>query len=166
MDIGDYVLSKRGNMCKPAIKKIKEGLTARQLLQLYIDNIDFCLSENFPCNTDLKLKGGALLKEFGIYLDEHVKECNLDNLIMLGASSGVAQVTDGFVSKIYLKQNSLLTLTALEDALVIVDLFDESKLRVIAKDRSKVIVNIYGKAKVEADANHRIKINYKLKDSY
>lgn len=158
----------RNDICAPWATKIENAESVEELLQMYVDGIDFCLSNNFPSNGFLQETAGVLLQKYGIRIDEIVEVINPEKLVLLGTCSAKVSVTGYAVSQLFIKHNSVATVFANSNAFVMIDVFDDANLTVIASDESKLIVNVYGNAKVieGATENAYIKVVRKLKDTY
>lgn len=172
MELNEYILKKAiaSGICEGWAERISKVEGVEELLQMYVDGIDFCLEKNFPSNNDLVNLGGDRLAEYGIHVDEKIKGIlrNPKFKVLLGLSYIEAH-NDGFsVAQYFIKHSSKATILASDNSFVVIDCFDSSTLYVHAHDSAKVLVNIYGDAKVEQAAKGAgiIKIVHKNKSTY
>lgn len=139
--------AQKNNICAPWAEMIKRA-DIHGLLSMYIKGIDFCLEHNFPSNEFLKDNGGALLSQYGIFIDENVLQASRSKMVLLGGCSVDARYSGFDVSEVFIKHHCKASLSVFENAIVTIDVFDDSVLQVSAADNSQVLVNVYGRAKV------------------
>jgi len=144
------------------------GMTDRKdMIRLYLDNIDFCLSNDFPGNDVIAAEFGDIINEAGIFLDDEFEVLDLRKIVILGASRGTAAVDGYNISEIFVKHDSTLSVTASGHAFVMIDIFDDTIITVSARDSAKVCVNRYGgmvSSTSESDA--RVMVREKGKSNY
>lgn len=167
----EYILNaaQEKGICQPWVELIAGVQGVDELLQMYVDGIDFCLTNNFPSNDDLLRLAGNRLPDYGICVDkQRLALKNSKFTVLLGESEAHLQSTGFTVSQVFVKHTSFTEVVAVDNAFVVIDCFDNSKVDVTAYDHSKVLVNVYGEAKVshhmEGDAV--IKIVQKHKNTY
>ncbi len=166
--LNDYLMDKAPkNLCAPAAS-VLQSADVNKLLDLYIKNIDYVLSEDYPSKDDLLEYGGTSLADHGIYIESQSKLSNRATLVFLGKCHSIVDLSKFTVSNIYVKHNSLLELQVSDNAFVIVDCFDSSCLQVVASGKSRVIINHYGNAEVvySKDDQATVKVNHKHKNTY
>ncbi|WP_316743810.1 hypothetical protein [Pedobacter antarcticus] len=166
--LNDYLMDKAPtNLCAPAAS-IMRNADVKKLLDLYIKNIDYVLSEDYPTKDDLLEYGGTSLADHGIYIDSQSKLSNQATLVFLGKCHSVVDISKFTVSNIYVKNNSLLELEVTDNAFVIVDCFDSSCIQVVASGKSRVIINHYGNAELVYSKQDQatVKVNHKYKNTY
>lgn len=157
----------RKNACRSGLDKLKGMTDRREMVSLYLDNIDFCLSNEFPENGFIHANFGDIINDMGIFLDDAFEIENKPHCVLLGASHGQMSIGDFNVSEVFIKHDSTLTLHASGNAFVMVDIFDDTILNVHATDRAKVYVNRYGgEINVESKDESHVKIREKHKKSY
>lgn len=163
------ILVKEGlskDLCKPWALRMEKA-SIDELLQMYVEGVDFCLDNNFPPNEFLKENAGKKLMDYGIMIDEIIKTPNPKWMVMLGRSRCKTDIDSFTVSEIFLKHQSTANLNIKDNAIVTIDCFDDSILVVTSNDSSKVLINVYGNAKVKTFANGgEIKIVKKLRATY
>lgn len=155
-------------ICSDWAEMIAKAKNRAQLLQMYIDGIDFCLSTDFPSKDYLKRNGKGLLQKFGIWIDEILQIENPAKLVLLGGCSAKVSVSDYAISQIFIKHTSGATVTVADHAFAVIDVFDNCVLSITAGQESKVLVNVYGNAKIgqKSTDNARIKVVHKHKNTY
>jgi hypothetical protein len=169
-NLNQYVLDKASlyNVCQPGALKISAAKTTAEMLQIYIDGIDFCLSNNFPTNQDLREIAGDIMNQHGIYIDQRFKICDRRLIVALGICIGEIRVTNYNVCKVYAKHDSVLKIIATNNSFIDVDCLDTTNIEIIAQDNATVLVSVYSNAIVSQDQrdNSKIKVQYKLKETY
>lgn len=169
-NISKYILkgALAAGICEEWAVFIANTDTVDEFLKMYVKGIDFCLEKNFPANDDLVNLGGDRLEQYGIYVDRVVDYPAGDFLVFLGRSEGPV-IANGFsVSQIFIKHECDISLKVADNAFVVIDCFDNSKLDVTASGNSKVMINVYGQAQV-SDLKYNdaiIKIVHKNKPTY
>lgn len=157
----------RKNACGAGLDKLKGMSDRRDMVRLYLDNIDFCLSNDFPENGFIRANFGDIANGMGVYLDEVFEARNRPKTVLLGASHGKVEIDGYNVSEIFIKHDSTLNIEAADNAFVMVDVFDDTILEVHAKDRAKVCVNHYGgEIRQECEGDAVIRIREKHKKTY
>lgn len=165
----DYLLKHApSDICIDGITELKQAKTTDDFLAIYLKYIDFCLSENFPSNSDLLQYGNDRLIAHGIYIDAKPNILNRNTAVVLGSSDGVGQYLWHSVGQVYMKDQSRLNLAVKHDAFLIIDVFDQAELTIHTSGNAKVLINIYGNAKVFPTQLDRSTINIvnKLKATY
>ena len=167
-ELRKYILAKaiQNNICKPWAEKITLAASPDDLLQMYVDGIDFCLSNNYPSNDDLVHLVGDYLPGYGIHVDDHFSQVNSRFAVLLGNSFGQMKYTEYQTAQVFVKHQSKADLILSGNSFVMLDCFDESKVSIMANDASRITVNIYGNAHVSHEGSGTIKIIHKLKETY
>ncbi|MDM8174798.1 hypothetical protein QT327_10595 [Olivibacter sp. 47] len=162
------LIAKENGICSTGLKRILSSKTKEELIQYYIEGLDFCLEHDFPSKDYLRLNGGTLLAKYGIHVDEKRTLINRARSILLGTCD--ASIShDGFsVSDIFIKHESNAKVFCSADSFVRIDCFDTVNVRIHASGNAKIVVNVYGSAKVayEKKEKAQIKIINKGKETY
>lgn len=160
--------AKRCGICREWYGKILNASGIEDLLKLYVDGIDFCLSNEFPGNGILKEFGGDLCQQYGIHVDrQNVELQNPRKLVALGTTSGTATFREYAVGEVFAKHSAQLKLSAQNNAFVVIDMFDESRVTVSAFGNAKVCVHKYGGELITESADSAvIKVIDKHKTTY
>lgn len=159
--------AKRKGICDEWHDQLLRAKTVEELVEMYLKGIDFCLANDYPSNAFLKKHFRGRTEQFGIYLDEHISAQNKRKVVALGRCAGRIEVSGYEVSEIFLKHTSRITVVVADHTFVMIDLFDNAKLTVIASGDAKVCINRYG-GLVESEQmdQSKIKIIEKNRKTY
>ena len=146
----------------------KLGDNKRAMLQMYIKGIDFCLKNDFPSNDYIRANFKGTMEDFGVFLDEpNLNITNFSKCVALGKTTGIVTTTGFQVCEAFIKHQSDITIEAKDNAFIVVDVFDNTTLKVNAHYRAKVCVNRYGgKVITSTDDGAMIKVIEKHKKTY
>lgn len=136
--------AKINGICKDWYKDLKTTDDIDQLLDMYLRGIDFCLSNDYPTNDYIRANFKGKMEHKGIYLDDQLLAVNARKVVALGRCTGSIEVDEFNVCEVFIKHESEATVTAEGNSFVMIDMFDNSSLSVIAHDQAKVCVNHYG----------------------
>jgi hypothetical protein len=151
--------------CEDGMAQLGEAMDKEEMLQCFIDRVDFCLAKDFPTKEFLKEHFGEVLHKKRIYADERV-EIRGGNAILLGSCEAVCDLEGYAVSRLYVKHDTRMEIRARDNAFVMVDVLDDAEVEVHCKDEAKVVVNLYARAKATREGNGYIKIVHKHKETY
>jgi hypothetical protein len=110
---------------------------------MFLEGIDFCISEDFPSPELFKAFDG-IRQQYGIFRDESIQTENSQYVAAFGKCEGTVIYTGYKTGQVFVKHESNLTVTASENSFVMVDVFDSSDIKIIASGNAKVCVNKYG----------------------
>lgn len=161
------LIAKKKGICQEWFDQMKTLDNKDRLLEMYIRGIDFCLSNDFPTNDYIRENFVGRMEEYGVHLDESLNTANDRRVVALGRCIGRIEINNFGVSEIFVKHESDLIIIAKGNSFVMIDMFDDSKLHVIASADSKVCVNHYG-GTLKTDSSERavIKVIEKHKKTY
>ncbi|MCM1234269.1 MAG: hypothetical protein NC489_29545 [Ruminococcus flavefaciens] len=133
-------------LCRLWQGKLREGLSVEQLAKLYIQGIDFCISENYPTLGFLREHFRGECEPFGVYVDDEIPSAkNLPNMVLNGACRGMLEYDGYSVSCLYVRHDSEVAVIVSDNAILTIDLFDRAKLHIsVVGDDTNVSVNCYG----------------------
>lgn len=132
--------------CGPGLTKLCSSVSKQEIADCFLKYIDFCLANNYPDNTFLKLYFEQELENIGIYIDKCVTRKNELKSVFLGKCFGLV-VADGYsVCRIWAKHESKINIHAYGNAKVMVDALDNADIVVDAEEEATVIVNLYSRA--------------------
>lgn len=151
--------------CADGLAQLDGAWTKEELVQCFIDRIDFCLARNFPDKTYLKKHFGQELAARHIYIDE-VVELHNTGCVLLGDCRSVLTADAYAVCRMYVKHNGKLEIKAAEHAFVMVDALDDAEIRVDCRDKATVVVNLYARAGACTEGDGAVKIIHKKKETY
>ena len=130
-------------ICEDWHKKLRKTEDKHALIKMFLEGIDFCISEDYPSPKFFKLFDG-LRQQYGIFRDEPIQAENSQYVVAFGKCEGTAKYTGYEVGQVFIKHESKLTITASGNSFIMVDIFDNAELEIIAGNDSKVCVNQYG----------------------
>jgi len=130
-------------ICEGWYKKLRKTEDKHALIKMFLEGIDFCISEDYPSPKFYKLFDG-IRQQYGIFRDEPIQTENSQYVVALGKCEGTAKYTGYEVGQIFVKHESKLTIMVSGNSFVMVDIFDNADIEVIAEDNAKVCVNKYG----------------------
>lgn len=159
--------AKKNGICKIWYHDLKKTTDTDKLLDMYIRGIDFCLEKNYPSNDYIRKNFVGKMEAFGVHLDENIRIINEKKVVALGNCVGTVETSGFATSEVFIKHESVLLITASDHSFIMIDLFDQAELSVIANDDAKVCVNYYGGIlKTDQKANGIVKIIQKNKKTY
>lgn len=136
--------AKKHNICEDWFNDLLHTENKEKLIKMYLDGIDFCLSNEYPPRPFIKEHFGGIMEAYGIFLDDEINAENFRHVVALGSCQGSANYNSYEVGQVFVKHESKLTIKASGNSFVMVDMFDESEVEVIASENAKVCVNHYG----------------------
>lgn len=152
--------------CAEGLAQLDGAQDKDDMLQCFLDRIDFCLARNFPDKNFLKEHfGEKLLEHKGIYIDRKVKLFNT-GAVLLGDCNGWLMVNEYAVCRLYAKHNTSLDITAEDYAFVMIDVLDDAFVNIDCSEKARVVVNLYARAGALAQGCGRVKIIHKYKETY
>lgn len=157
--------AKEMGVCIPGFQRILSSDDKAGLLRYYIENLDFCLSHDFPDKEYLKAQGAGLLGGEGIYIDQDVVLSGVERSVLLGNCTGWI-LADGYdCPEVYVKHGANIGVIAKDHSIVRIDCFDDSIVNVEASGKAHVVVNVYGNALVKVKGQG-VKVVKKNKKNY
>jgi len=141
-------------------QKLQVANTWFDLVQIYLDGIDFCLSNGFSIKDHVRKHFTETMEQHNVYLDGFITLINPKQVVALGETSGTVKVDEYNVCQAYIKHSSKLKIKAVDHSFVMIDVFDDAGVEVEASGDAKVCVNRYGNSVVifgEKD-NARVKV--------
>lgn len=169
MDINKYILEKalaNEKLCQPGAAGITNARSVDDLLKMYVKDIDYCLSNDFPSNEDLVKIGGNELSGHGIYLDAVKNLIDRPFIVLLGESSAELKYTAYSVGQLFVKHEATANIRVHDNGYLIIDCFDNSSTTVFVEQYGKALINIYGNATVKTSGPGSITITNKHKKTY
>ena len=159
--------AKKKGICKEWHTELKHTEDVAGLAAMYLSGIDFCLSNDYPSNDYLRKHFKGKMEPYGIHLDDNIQVKNERKVVALGTCTGIIEIGEYNVSELFVKHNSDLVLVVRDNAFVMVDMFDDSKLNIIAGDNARVCVNRYGgDVEYESYGDSYVKFKEKNKKTY
>lgn len=161
--------AKKKGICEEWFTQLRRTKDKGELMKMYLAGIDFCLSEEYPSNDYIRRHFVGFCEAYGVFLDEQIAAVNFSHVVALGRCEGEAKY-DGFsVGQVFAKHQSRLKVVATGSAFVMVDVFDDTSVEVVASDNAKVCVHHYGGSlttTTEGEGNAIIKVIRKQSKTY
>ncbi len=139
-----------------------------EAVKIYLDEINFCLANDFPSNDYILKHFGDIVRLYNIFIDDNIAIVNPKQLVTLGKTYGTIKIEDYNVCNAYIKHSSKLKIKSEGHSYVMIDVFDNAVVEVEASQESQICINRYGFSKViynEQD-NGSVKIIEKNKATY
>lgn len=136
--------AQKKGICEEWFARLIETKGKDDLVKMYLEGIDFCLSNEYPSNDFIRKHFVGTCEAFGVFLDETIKTENFQHVVALGECEGTTTYDGWNVGQVFVKHRSRLKVLATGNSFVVVDVFDETAVEVEALDNAKVCVNHYG----------------------
>ncbi len=159
-------------LCRLWQGKLRAGLTTEQLAKLYIEGIDFCISEDYPTLDFLRENFKGKCEPFGVYIDDEIPPTkNKPQMVLNGACKAMLEYDGYSVANLYVRHDSEVAVIVSDHAIVTIDLFNNAKLHIsVVGEDARVNINAYGhNAEIDyigITSNANIKTTYNEKTSY
>lgn len=159
-------------LCRQWQMKLHKGLSMAQLVKLYIEGIDFCISEDFPTLAFLREHFKGACEPFGVFVDDDIPQAlNVPDMVLNGACRAMLEYDGYSVSRLYVRHTSEAAVAVSGHAVLTIDLFNDAKLHIsVVGDKATVNINVYGdKADVQCvweDTPQKVNIKYNPKTTY
>jgi hypothetical protein len=153
-------------ICEEWYHRLQHTEDKHALIKMFLDGIDFCISEDFPSPRLFQLFDD-IRQQHGIFKDEPIQAENSKYVVALGRCEGTAEYTGYATGQVFVKGETWMTLTASGNAFVMVDIFDNAQIEVEAKDNANVCINQYGGIVMPVEfGNAKIKVIDKPSKTY
>lgn len=146
--------AKKKGICEDWFKDLLNTEDKGKLIQMYLKGIDFCLSNEYPSLSFIRENFVGAMEPFGVFLDEEIKAENSRHVVVLGNCNGTANYSGFEVGQVFAKHNAKLTVTAKDSSFVMIDVFDNAEVEVVASDNAKICVNHYGGRVTSQSSEH------------
>lgn len=133
-------------LCQLWQGKLKAGLTTEELAKLYIQGIDFCISNDYPTLDFLRKHFKGQCEPFGVYVDDDIDYAyNKPDMVLNGDCRAIIGYGEYSVSRLYVRHTSEIIVVVEDNAMLTLDVFDNAKVHLmVTSPKAKVIVNTYG----------------------
>ena len=136
----------------------KWNYSPSELVGRMFKGIDFCLKHHWPSNDFItKNFQKDFLRGHGVFVNDEYSVCNIQDSLVLGASSIRYRYSGRYYGNIRMRDDSTVHITAKGNGLVIVHMFERSSVKVEQFDKAKVAV-IKHSDKVSVDAPGNVKV--------
>ena len=127
-----------------------------QLVEMYIEGIDFCIKNDYPSNEFIKKHFGKVAENYGVYVDANINLLNPDIVIAQGDTKGSVVLSEFASRDIYVRHNSDITIIIKDHSKAFIRVFDNAKVRVLNQDYGKAFIykyvdNFKGSIEIEGD---------------
>jgi hypothetical protein len=119
-----------------------------ELIRYYKKNPNWCMERQFPRLEVLKAEADIpAIRDMGVYVDQH----NLDlrpqegSVLIFNNCSGFVLVEDWAVLRAYVSLDSKITFAVKDNAILIVDYYDNAIVEVINKGKERATIYRYGR---------------------
>ncbi len=82
-------------LCRQWRLKLQPGMSVEDLAKLYIEGIDFCISEDYPTLDFLRKHFKGSCEPYGVFVDDEVRERNAPDVVLNGDCKAILEY-DGF----------------------------------------------------------------------
>lgn len=130
----------------PVFNKFRSAESKDDLVEMYMEGIDFCLSNEFPSNDFIGNHFVGIMENHGVYLDSVVNLVDPAQVVVLGDTKGDIRMDGYTVSQIFVKHQSNLKIKAGDNSFVMIDIFDDASMEIEASGDARVCINRYGGA--------------------
>lgn len=153
-------------LCRQWQMKIKPGLDTKQLVELFVRGIDFCVNNDYPTLGFLREHFKGDCEPYGVYIDDDVAAINRPEVVLNGKCKGMLAYNDYSVSRAVLRHDTSVNVIVSGNAILTVDIFDDAAMHLVTVgDRATVWVNKYGNSQVSF-VGQGVKIMHKHKNRY
>lgn len=154
-------------ICDDWYLQLKNETEIDKMIEMYIKGIDFCLSNNFPSNDFIRKNFKGKMESHGIYLDEDFNVVSMPKVVSLGKCGGIIEADNFDICEIFIKNESNIKVIARANSFIMIDIFDNTNLEIVASDNARVCVNHYGGIIYQSSSDKStIKIIEKNKKTY
>ena len=114
-----------------------------ELVQKFVRGIDFCIEHNYPSVEFLKENFDGVLQKYGVYAKSEFSVFN-EKFLDVNNSFGSAKNNLHFDTDCYVRNNSELTISAMDSSSFHISIYDNSILNIRCFNNAKVYVYKYG----------------------
>lgn len=156
------------DLCKPWQKMLADAKDKATLVQMYMRGIDFCFSNDFPTVAYIEKNFRGICEKYGLYVNETAELHNVREAAFVGRCEARCRYDNYEVAALYVKDQSELAVVATGRAIVTIDCFGDSRVRIEAAEGAQVNVYQYGNSTVEyrAEPDSKVTVTPKNKETY
>jgi len=112
-----------------------------ELVAMGYRNIDFLLKHHWPSNQTLKnIWSADFLRSNGVFVDDRWSANNIENSLILGNSKVTMRYNGWNIGRVYVRDNSQVSISAKNKSTVIVHAFDKAWIGVEQYDEARVVI--------------------------
>lgn len=159
--------AKRNGICSEWFNRLLQTEDKGELLKMYLEGIDFCLSNNYPSNEFIRANFKGYCEKYGVFIDDEINSVNLRYLVALGTTEGQVEYNGFEVGQAFIKNQSKVQIIATGNSFLMVDIFDAAEIKVEAREHAKVCINQYGgRVETITEGNGVVKVIRKHSKTY
>lgn len=122
-----------------------DGDNIGSLCNMFKEGIHFCIEKNYPDIDFMVRKFRGKTEQYGVYISEMFSIYAEHLVYVMNGDCMGKIVNNGFtVTKIYVRHNSVLNISARDNSITYIDMHNDTELNLSISDKAKVIVNKYG----------------------
>lgn len=150
--------AKAKGICSDWYDFILKSTSKERLMTLFVKGYDFCAKNDYP-SPELRTEFADIRTRFGVFCaDDNIAAKSLRSVIAFDRATGNAEYRNFDVGGVWARDNSEITITAKDNAFVVVSVGGAAKVKVIASDNARVSVILHGgECKTQATEQARIK---------
>jgi len=148
----------RAGICAEWHKRMAETTDFGEFMNMYYKGIDFCIKNKFPTLEYIRKNLKGKTESYGGFIDEEMRVESLKYSVARGTTRGTAVYKNFDVCRIFLFEDSEVEVHVSGNAFVMVDLYDNAKVSIIATDEGKATVMQHGGEVNIINDNGKIKI--------
>jgi hypothetical protein len=152
-----YKMSAKAGACREERRKLRNAKNKEDLLDMYLDNIKFCMVYNFPSAKYIKNNMRKLGETANIFVDKEITLKDPEQVILLGQCIAHVELSGSTNCRIYIKNDSVLKITLHNTSKAIIDMFDSSRVMADAHDDSKVYAFSVSGGKISRVTDQHVK---------
>lgn len=138
-------------LCQEWQNKLKEGVSMKRLVNLYVRGIDFCVGNDYPTLDFIRENFKGKCEPYGVFVDEkELQLLDVPDVVLQGECKGILTYDGYSVCRAYIRHSSDVTIKVSGNAHLTVDVFDDVTMKLdVVGSNARVLVNKYGDARVE-----------------
>lgn len=148
-------------LCQPWQNKLRDGVSMKRLVDLYVRGIDFCIKNDYPTLDFIRENFKSKCEPYGVFVDEQDLELrNVPDVVLQGDCKGTLSYGGYSVCRAFIRHQSEAAIKVSGYACITIDVYDDAYLNLeTVGSSSKVWVNVYGKARIN-HTGQGIKVKY------
>lgn len=156
--------AKAKGICSDWYDFILNATTKERLITLFVKGQDFCEENNYP-SPKLRAEFADIRARFGVFCaDDRIAAKSLRSVIAFDNATGKAEYSNFDAASVSARGNSKITITAKDNAFVVVVISGGARVEIKASDNARVSVILHGgECKPQASEQANIKITDKRK---
>ncbi len=156
--------AKAAGICSEWYDFILKASSKERLITLFVKGQDFCSENNYP-SPELRAEFADIRARFGVFCaDDLIAAKSPRSVIAFDNAAGRVEYGNFDAGQVWARDNSKITITAKDNAFVVVSIDGTAKVNVTASDNARVSVILHGgECQTLATEQARIKTTDKRK---